>query len=39
MLKLKKSLKLSTKKEVVIQTINQFLIWYNEQIQTNKQQN
>jgi len=37
MLKLKKSLKLSTKKEAVVQAINQFLIWYdNENSNTNR---
>ena len=30
MLKLKKSLKLTTKKEAVLQAINQFLIWYKQ---------
>ena len=37
MLKLKKSLKLSTKKEAVIQAINQFLIYYNNENSNNRQ--
>jgi len=32
MLKLKKSLKLNSKKQTVVEAINQFLIWHNNEI-------